>query len=155
MLSVSVNGNSMPLLGNEQQTNVFLSDTGGNPFVGLYLINAPGMRPSDEGLVFGVFNFTPAALTGNAIPDLMGATPKQPFYYVALGGADGVARYSFSLTGFSVTGTEPPITVYVEPIDPVDPNAPVPEPAAWAMMLGGFGLAGGMMRRRRVRVAYA
>ncbi|OAN58106.1 hypothetical protein A7X12_06220 [Sphingomonas sp. TDK1] len=27
----------------------------------------------------------------------------------------------------------------------------VPEPAAWAMMIGGFGLAGGALRRRRAR----
>jgi hypothetical protein len=25
----------------------------------------------------------------------------------------------------------------------------VPEPASWAMMIGGFGLIGGAMRRRR------
>lgn len=31
----------------------------------------------------------------------------------------------------------------------------VPEPAAWAMMIGGFGLIGGVMRRRKVRIAYA
>lgn len=37
-----------------------------------------------------------------------------------------------------------------------NPDA-VPEPASWAMMLGGFGLLGGMMRRRRgiARVTYA
>lgn len=36
-------------------------------------------------------------------------------------------------------------------------TASVPEPAAWALMLGGFGLAGAAMRRRRaaVRVTYA
>ncbi|WP_380873880.1 hypothetical protein ACFB49_44390 [Sphingomonas sp. DBB INV C78] len=33
--------------------------------------------------------------------------------------------------------------------------APVPEPATWAMMIGGFGLVGGAMRRQRVRVAFA
>ena len=31
----------------------------------------------------------------------------------------------------------------------------VPEPATWAMMIGGFGLAGGALRRRRTTVAYA
>ena len=33
----------------------------------------------------------------------------------------------------------------------------VPEPATWAMMMGGFGLVGGAMRRRKaqVRVTYA
>lgn len=30
----------------------------------------------------------------------------------------------------------------------------VPEPAAWAMMVGGFGVAGGALRRKRVRVSF-
>jgi hypothetical protein len=33
--------------------------------------------------------------------------------------------------------------------------APVPEPASWAMMLGGFGLVGGMMRRHRSAIRFA
>jgi hypothetical protein len=33
--------------------------------------------------------------------------------------------------------------------------SPVPEPAAWAMMIGGFGLAGGMIRSRRRKIAHA
>ena len=31
----------------------------------------------------------------------------------------------------------------------------VPEPASWAMMVGGFGLAGAAMRRRKTSVAFA
>lgn len=31
----------------------------------------------------------------------------------------------------------------------------VPEPASWAMMLGGFGLVGGALRRRRASVSFA
>jgi hypothetical protein len=31
----------------------------------------------------------------------------------------------------------------------------VPEPASWALMLGGFGLVGGAMRRRRVAMRLA
>jgi hypothetical protein len=31
----------------------------------------------------------------------------------------------------------------------------VPEPASWAMMVGGFGLVGGAMRRRAAKVAFA
>ncbi|RYE81059.1 MAG: PEP-CTERM sorting domain-containing protein, partial [Hyphomicrobiales bacterium] len=31
----------------------------------------------------------------------------------------------------------------------------VPEPTTWAMMIGGFGLMGGMMRRRVAKVSYA
>ncbi|WP_294256745.1 PEPxxWA-CTERM sorting domain-containing protein [uncultured Sphingomonas sp.] len=32
-------------------------------------------------------------------------------------------------------------------------GAGVPEPAAWAMLIGGFGLAGGVLRRRRTRTS--
>ena len=31
----------------------------------------------------------------------------------------------------------------------------VPEPASWALMIGGFGLTGGMMRRRVSKVSFA
>lgn len=34
-------------------------------------------------------------------------------------------------------------------------NAPVPEPTTWALMIGGFGLAGAAMRRRSGRVVFA
>lgn len=34
-------------------------------------------------------------------------------------------------------------------------GAAVPEPASWAMMIGGLGLVGAGMRRRRARVAFA
>ena len=39
--------------------------------------------------------------------------------------------------------------------DQIGAAAPVavPEPASWALMIGGFGLAGGMLRRRRMAVA--
>jgi len=38
----------------------------------------------------------------------------------------------------------------------VDIGGAVPEPASWAMMLGGFGLVGGAMRsRRRQAVSFA
>ncbi|MCP6473655.1 PEPxxWA-CTERM sorting domain-containing protein, partial [Klebsiella pneumoniae] len=35
-------------------------------------------------------------------------------------------------------------------------NGGIPEPTTWAMMIGGFGLVGGALRRRRsVQVTYA
>jgi len=34
-------------------------------------------------------------------------------------------------------------------------NAGVPEPATWAMMIGGFGIIAGSLRRRRVKVSFA
>ncbi|MBX3483157.1 PEPxxWA-CTERM sorting domain-containing protein [Phenylobacterium sp.] len=35
----------------------------------------------------------------------------------------------------------------------VDPGPGVPEPATWALMIGGFGAAGAMLRRRRIAQA--
>lgn len=40
------------------------------------------------------------------------------------------------------------------PISLVISNA-VPEPATWAMMIGGFGVVGGAFRMRRTKVSYA
>lgn len=37
----------------------------------------------------------------------------------------------------------------------VSPAAPVPEPATWAMMIAGFGLAGAALRRRKGRGLFA
>jgi len=34
-------------------------------------------------------------------------------------------------------------------------SSPTPEPASWALMLGGFGLVGGAMRRRKVALTFA
>jgi hypothetical protein len=40
-------------------------------------------------------------------------------------------------------------------INVLDLGGAVPEPASWAMMIAGFGLVGGAMRRRGERLAYA
>ncbi len=40
-------------------------------------------------------------------------------------------------------------------LDNITVNGGVPEPASWAMMLGGFGLVGGIMRSRRKSVSFA
>jgi len=37
--------------------------------------------------------------------------------------------------------------------DPVFQSAPAPEPATWALMIGGFGMAGATLRRRRAATA--
>lgn len=37
----------------------------------------------------------------------------------------------------------------------VSPGAAVPEPAAWALMIAGFGLAGAALRARKIKIAYA
>jgi hypothetical protein len=56
------------------------------------------------------------------------------------GGSSGVVIYS---TGHHVS----------PPTDPV--TGAVPEPASWAMMIGGFGMVGATLRRRRTAVRFA
>jgi hypothetical protein len=47
-------------------------------------------------------------------------------------------------------------TMMIEgPIEPPVLTAPVPEPATWAMMIGGFALAGGLLRQRRSAIRLA
>jgi len=45
--------------------------------------------------------------------------------------------------------------VYLDGFGAVTPPGGVPEPSAWAMLIGGFGLAGATMRRRRATLRFA
>ena len=50
-----------------------------------------------------------------------------------------------NLAGVAFGGTTyAPVKITVDSV-----AAAVPEPAAWALMIGGFGMAGAMFRRRR------
>lgn len=69
---------------------------------------------------------------------------------------DGLAPGNFAFAtdvsfGLDADGNLLPIVGMVGPItgDLTLSTAAVPEPASWAMMLGGFGLIGGAMRSRR------
>ncbi len=77
------------------------------------------------------------------------------------GNSHGDMRYVLETLNFTATG---PTTLQFTSVD--DPNSAfgpviggvsvsgaVPEPATWALMLGGFGLAGATLRRRRVALA--
>lgn len=50
-----------------------------------------------------------------------------------------------------VTLVDPQYHMSVNEIRLFAPDAAVPEPASWAMMVGGFGLIGGLARRRNAR----
>ena len=44
---------------------------------------------------------------------------------------------------------------FVDQVNPVSSVGAVPEPATWAMMIVGFGLVGGALRRRRPQLSAA
>jgi len=73
-------------------------------------------------------------------------------------GADGLLRLEW-FEDFNDTSVNPDaiwnsgtITFTYEP---TGVEAPIPEPATWAMMIGGFGLMGGSLRRRRTSLRFA
>jgi hypothetical protein len=78
--------------------------------------------------------------------------------------SDVSSFYYFGLDAFTTNGAhndgwgEATLTVSGVPADigdtPVDPPA-VPEPANWALMVGGFGFVGGILRRRSTGVRLA
>jgi len=55
--------------------------------------------------------------------------------------------------GWQLTLAKSTLAIDGAQLPPPDPG--VPEPATWAMMLGGFGLIGGTMRSRRAKVRFA
>jgi hypothetical protein len=63
---------------------------------------------------------------------------------------DDTYKVTLTVTGLSERPTS--LTTYAQ----VGAGAgAVPEPASWALMLGGFGLIGGAMRRRKAQVRFA
>jgi hypothetical protein len=80
-------------------------------------------------------------------------SPGIPFVYKFGGFSQNVAK---GIQNLVVTGTT---TVDSSFSGTIGFTAAVPEPASWALMIGGFGLVGGAMRRRakatNVNVAFA
>ena len=76
------------------------------------------------------FLFSYASPSGDALGGLGGHA-----------GAQGLGDEAWGLSNISLTGS--PAT------------GAVPEPASWALMIGGFAAAGGVMRRRKAAVSFA
>ncbi|CAM3290694.1 hypothetical protein SPAN111604_14870 [Sphingomonas antarctica] len=99
------------------------------------------LLPSSIGLTIGggvAQNFTNAAISPNGINWAI-----QNYRFTATGSTTRVAFTNNTPGGDNYAG-----------LDAVSLTA-VPEPASWALMLGGFGLMGGAMRRRRSNVIFA
>lgn len=142
-------------------------------FVNLYLDTNPDTAPGSD-LGFEVTNkkaFKPSTgqnVAANDIQFAIGADSVEfliPLAYLR----DGIAgltdytqlvapggRFTFRLSqafGYSVAGG--PTYGDNRLGSFVMPNAAVPEPASWAMMIAGFGLAGAALRRRPARAVTA
>jgi len=65
---------------------------------------------------------------------------------------DATYKVTLNVWGLDGAGSHSSLAIY-EKIGAG--SGAVPEPASWAMMLGGFGLVGGAMRRRKAKVAFA
>jgi hypothetical protein len=120
---------------------------------------AAGLGTGLTGTAFTGSSFTHNAVLGSLIPLIVGETG------TALAGGQVGAGY-FLLGGQTTTnfhvgvGDNDPFNLRVNQLNlaaNADLNGGVPEPATWAMMIAGFGLVGGAMRRRNtsVRVTYA
>lgn len=107
----------------------------------------PGV-PSDSGLG----NFTRVTIYSVDAPTLLNfgflidssGRPPRISVYTDLGGSLTLNGFRYGLEGGFPIATAFPVA------------SAVPEPAAWAMMIGGFGMIGGVMRRRRnVQLSFA
>lgn len=62
---------------------------------------------------------------------------------------------SIEILGSNPKGFSAAVLYSTQIAPPPQPLPAVPEPATWALMIGGFVLAGSMMRRRDVKVSFA
>ena len=121
----------------------------------------------------GSFNYWDLNYTGSGMTNVDGAaltggvgTPDQILVdgvsQAFTGPANGTIG-SVTLGGLNLTGDHHTIQffqnttfvwTFVSEVT-FDGTAAIPEPATWAMMIGGFALAGAAMRRRKVAVSFA
>lgn len=102
-------------------------------------LNANGCQGNGNGFV--CFDFT---------PNLAASVSNLTFDLTATSGAFGVVADGphFKILWLDSKGKKAG-DLYSQDLALVPPTSAVPEPATWAMMITGFGLAGAAMRRRR------
>lgn len=133
-------------------------------------------------LLTGAFNTTQAALLTITGPSLfrftsfdakLGSGPAASFTITGYEGSTQAFTYGGAVPSTNIyatyanaftanidrltIGTNSDLQFFVDNLTfgPAVTSGAVPEPATWAMMIAGFGLVGGAMRRRSIKVAFA
>ena len=136
-------------------TDTVLALTGPLTIPANLLIDLPGEGPNP---FYDLSFTTPYTYTGGDLAVTIRAVPNAGSPGIAV---DAVAPNATSINtvglAFSDTAATGEIGIVNAPVTRFgfDVAAAVPEPASWAMMIGGFGLVGGALRRRQQREAVA
>lgn len=97
------------------------------------------------------FNFTPTSVTTQTFNVINGVSSSISLYLLGTTTSTGTGidptptslTISFNQTGTSAFSSSQTLSV------PPAITSPVPEPATWGMMIGGLGMIGGTLRRRK------
>lgn len=118
--------------------------TNGADFAALQFLSGTGYRSVGSTTYYQALNNGNVVSTGT-----LGRVSGDGLRYQGLsgGGFDEVRLQSTVARGFD------PAVFDAGAYDSFAANSAAPEPAAWALMIGGFGLAGGMIRRRKAAIA--
>lgn len=134
--------------------NVFVDDQGGRPLY-LTLTSYEGVdwtfSGSGVGSIAGILlsAYTPSSVIGvdaAKVTSLVGST-KYVGYAYTYPSADATALIDYS-TNFFRAPVDAAIMTYSGNGFAIAASGAVPEPASWALMIGGFGMIGAAMRRR-------